>query len=193
MGCLSLRMCFSGYTGEPNVVYLTYLPHAEGRKMLICMALLGNTKNCNVRDASHEWRSRLQNVFRHLDFTSQMATAKVLERWCDKVKRETLRERSRMTLNAMMYHHIVQYTKVNANSWLERPASGSKLDDDSCTSIKQREVGLVTRTCHVNGCSSAPWFIHNDLTFLKKQTKVTYRSWKNCDNFGYKPVNPLYQ
>jgi hypothetical protein len=54
MGCLSLRMCFSGYTGEPNVVYLTYLPHAEGRKMLICMALLGNTKNCNVRDASHE-------------------------------------------------------------------------------------------------------------------------------------------
>jgi hypothetical protein len=54
MGCLSLRMCFSGFTGEPNVVYLTYLPHAEGRKMLICMALLGNTKNCNVRDTSHE-------------------------------------------------------------------------------------------------------------------------------------------
>lgn len=53
-GLISLRMCFSGYTGEPNVVYLTYLPHAEGRKMLICMALLGNTKNCNVRDASHE-------------------------------------------------------------------------------------------------------------------------------------------
>ena len=54
MGCLSLWMGFSGYTVEPNVVYLTYLPHAEGEKVPICMALLGDTKNCNVRDTSHK-------------------------------------------------------------------------------------------------------------------------------------------
>ena len=162
MGCLSLLMGFSGYTVEPNVVYLTYLPHAEGEKMPICMALLGDTKNCNVRDASHKWRSLCRTFFSIL--TSQAEWR--WRRFSDKVKRETLKERSQMTLNAVVYYHNLPRTKVNV--WLEPPASGKKLHDDNGVSDKQCEVGLMTRTCRVNGCSFHPTIYTQQLDIFWK-------------------------
>lgn len=83
--------------------------------------------------------------------------------------------------------------ELNASSWLERLAFGSKLHDDNRVSDKQCEVGLVTRTCHVDGCTSAPRAVHNNLTFFRNKLELHTEVIRIVSEFELKSRSLLHQ